>query len=58
MRIEIPTTLSDECIVRFRDIYRKKYGVELNTEEANAEALKVMAFMAIVIDNMDSVYGN
>lgn len=51
MKIEIPTTLSEESNTQFRVLYKKYYGINLTEEQANNEACRVLTFMAIVIEN-------
>lgn len=56
MRIQIPTTLSEESNRKFRKLYKNAYGLELTIDQANDEAFRAMTFLAIVIENTDEYY--
>jgi len=51
MHLQVPTTLSEERNQEFRDLYKEHFGIDLTVEEADAEAYRVMSFIAIIIEN-------
>jgi len=56
MKIQVPTTLSDGSNIEFRKLYKEQYGIELNREEANDEAYRLLSFFALVIENTPKYY--
>jgi len=56
MKINVPTSLSDELNLKFRAIYKRTYGIELTVEQANAEAFRFLSFCAIIIENTPKYY--
>jgi len=49
MTLRIPTSLSEEKVTEFRDLYKRKYGEELSEQEARDTALRLLKFVGIII---------
>jgi len=58
MKIEVPTTLSEERNIEFRRLYKKHYHIDLTEEQANNEAFRLLSFFAIIIENTQKYYEN
>lgn len=51
MHIQVPTTLSKERNQEFRNLYKEHFKMDLTVEEADAEAYRLMCFIAVIIEN-------
>ncbi len=50
MALRIPEKLTEEDIKEFQRIYRNKYGETLSTDDAKAEIITMLCFIASVIE--------
>lgn len=47
--IPIPTTLSKQKVEEFQMLYKKHYGIELIFDEAHEKGLRLLQFMATIL---------
>ena len=56
MSLVIPTSLSEEQITEFQELYIKHYNIVLNDEETIEKAIRFLQFMTIIIENNDAFF--
>ncbi len=50
MSMQIPTTVSDEKVQEFKELYLKHFDIELSDKEAYEKGLHLLQFMATILD--------
>lgn len=51
MAIHKPTSLAEEQIVKYQELYEKCFGEEISREQAHIEGFRLMRFIAEIIED-------
>ncbi|WP_158655183.1 hypothetical protein [Flavivirga eckloniae] len=56
MSLVIPTRLTQEQIVEFKELYKEHYNIELTNEEANEKGVRFLQFITVIIENNEAFF--
>jgi len=56
MALAIPTRLTQDQIVEFKELYKQHYDIELTDEEAIEKGVRFLHFMTVIIENNDAFF--
>ena len=58
MNIIIPTKLKDEYVKQFHQLYLKHFGEDLTFDESYDKALRLVQFMATILQSRGAYFPN
>lgn len=56
MVLILPTTMSEDQITEFQQLYKKHFDLTISKEQALKEGVRFLQFITAVIDNSDEFF--